>query len=96
MKRLPNDSTPYRVITDITSRCDRAEVSRTNILGLRHVAAMLALEAVDDPYLVQQRLGHSHVSVTLGIYGYSRKSESVVSEKLDNLLGSDAYSSGSS
>jgi integrase len=41
---------------------------------------------VDDPYLVQKRLGHSHVSVTLGIYGYSRKDESEVGIQMDKLL----------
>lgn len=41
-----------------------------HIHGLRHVLAMLALEAVGDPYLVQQRLGHANVGITSRIYGY--------------------------
>jgi integrase len=67
--------------------CNRADVPVINIHGLRHVAAMLALEATGDPYLVQQRLGHSHISVTLGIYGYSPRNETVVASRVDDLLG---------
>jgi integrase len=70
----------------LLSLCQRAGVPTINVHGLRHVAAMLALEAVNDPYLVQKRLGHSHVSVTLGIYGYSRKDESEVRSQMDKLL----------
>jgi integrase len=76
----------------LKSLCNRAEVRRMNVHGLRHVAAMLALEAVDDPYLVQKRLGHSHISVTLGIYGYSSKNESEVGSQMDSLLDSDSDS----
>ncbi|MEZ4522226.1 MAG: site-specific integrase, partial [Thermomicrobiales bacterium] len=66
--------------------CDEAGVPRINIHGLRHVAAMLAFEAVDDIYLVQQRLGHSHVGVTLAVYGYPARNESVVAPEIDRLL----------
>ena len=73
--------------THLASMCDRAGVPRTNVHGLRHIAAMLALEAVDDPYLVQKRLGHSHISVTLGIYGYTTKNESQIGSQMDKLFG---------
>jgi integrase len=72
----------------LSSLCQRAEVRRMNVHGLRHVAAMLALEAVNDPYLVQKRLGHSHISVTLGIYGYTSRDESEVGSQMDRLLDS--------
>jgi integrase len=66
--------------------CQRSGVPIVNVHGLRHVAAMLALEATGDAYLVQQRLGHSHISVTLGIYGYTPRQGSTVATDLDRLL----------
>ena len=38
--------------------------------GLRHTAATLMLAAGVNPKVVQQRLGHAHVSVTLGTYAH--------------------------
>ena len=67
--------------------CDGAGVRRLHIHGLRHVAAMLALEAVGDPYLVQQRLGHADVGITLRIYGYPAKKEREFAVGVDRLLG---------
>jgi integrase len=66
--------------------CRKAGVPRINVHGLRHVAAMLALEATGDAYLVQRRLGHSHIGVTLAIYGYSARKEEVVAPSLNALL----------
>jgi integrase len=66
--------------------CEKSQVPIINLHGLRHVAAMLALEATGDAYLVQQRLGHSHVTTTLGIYGYPARPEATVSEAMDQLL----------
>jgi integrase len=63
-----------------------AEVPYINVHGLRHVHAMLALEATKDPYAVQRRLGHSHVSVTLGVYGYSRRGDDATAAAIDGLL----------
>ena len=65
---------------------DVARVRHINPHGLRHVAAMLALEATGDAYLVQQRLGHSNVNITLGIYGYPGKPEDSVATGVDRLL----------
>jgi integrase len=66
--------------------CEKSKVPLINLHGLRHVAAMLALEATGDAYLVQQRLGHSHVSTTIGIYGYPARAESAVGDALDRML----------
>ncbi|CCF85484.1 tyrosine-type recombinase/integrase [Nitrolancea hollandica] len=79
----PDHLRPYLI-----TRCDQAGVPRLHLHGLRHVAAMLALEAVGDAYLVQQRLGHSHVTVTLGIYGYPARKEAVIASAVDELLKS--------
>ena len=48
---------------------------------------MLSLEVTDDPYVVQRRLGHANVGVTLGIYGYSNRDDREVADELDTLLG---------
>ena len=77
--------------TDLRERmvllCQRANVPFVNIHGLRHVHAMMALEATKDPYLVQQRLGHSNVSVTLTIYGYPAHDEAQIANELDKKFG---------
>jgi integrase len=70
----------------LDAMCREAGVTRINVHGLRHVAAMLALAASGDAYLVQQRLGHSHIGVTLAVYGYSARNESSVAPALDRLL----------
>jgi integrase len=36
--------------------------------GLRHSAATFLIASGINPRVVQQRLGHAHVSVTLGLY----------------------------
>lgn len=77
---------PTRLRKYLRTLCDKAEVPYVNVHGLRHVAAMLALEATGDPYAVQRRLGHSNVNVTIGIYGYSARDDSQVASALDRLL----------
>lgn len=66
--------------------CEIAGVPPINIHGLRHVHAMLALKAINDPYLLQRRLGHSHVRVTLEIYGYTDRDEGGLAGVIDRLL----------
>ena len=81
-----NPPTDRHILDALNDLCKVARVPRLHVHGLRHVAAMLALEATGDIYLVQQRLGHSHVNVTLGIYGYPSRSEAAVAPALDRLL----------
>jgi integrase len=38
--------------------------------GLRHAWATLALERGIHPRVVQERLGHSTIAITLGIYSH--------------------------
>lgn len=80
---------PGVVNRELKRLCDEAQVPVLTPHGLRHVQAMLALKATRDPYVVQRRLGHSHVSVTLGIYGYSLDQDDTVSQALDQLLSPD-------
>jgi integrase len=66
--------------------CKRAGVPVINIHGLRHVSAQLALAASGDIHAVKQRLGHSTVAVTLGLYGYALSSDAEVAGQLETLL----------
>src|SRR5205814_4434780 len=43
---------------------------RLTLKGLRHTWATLALETGVHPRVVQERLGHSTIAITLGIYSH--------------------------
>ncbi|HLI43430.1 MAG TPA: tyrosine-type recombinase/integrase, partial [Acidimicrobiales bacterium] len=47
-----------------------ASLPRIRLHDTRHTAATLMLAAGVNPKVVQEMLGHSHVSITLGIYGH--------------------------
>jgi integrase len=70
----------------LSQMCAEAGVPRINIHGLRHVAAVLALRAINDVHAVQRRLGHSHVSVTMGIYAYATRDDAEVADGVGRLL----------
>lgn len=98
LSRQPRDSTDvFRCVNgsvpshtnlrrSLLRLCEAAGVPPINPHGLRHVHAMLALDAGIDPYALQRRLGHSHVNVTLGIYGYSLTKDADVSRVFDQLM----------
>lgn len=67
--------------------CERAEVPVINIHGLRHVHAHLSMEATQDIYAVQRRLGHSNIHITLATYGYSKREDAELVDRLELLLG---------
>lgn len=71
---------------ELTRLCSEAQVPRLSPHGLRHVHAALVYRATRDPFLTQRRLGHSHVSTTLGIYGYSMDGDETVAKEVDRLL----------
>lgn len=48
-----------------------ANVRRISIHGLRHTSATLLLKAGVAPHVVQQRLGHKRIEMTLGIYAHA-------------------------
>jgi integrase len=78
--------TPHNLRRDLHALCAKADVPPINIHGLRHVAATMALKISRDPYAVQRRLGHSHVSVTVGIYGYGTSDDAELANALGELL----------
>jgi len=47
-----------------------AGVRRIKLHGLRHTSAALLLQAGVAPHVVQRRLGHKRIEMTLGIYGH--------------------------
>jgi integrase len=61
---------PERVSREFDRRVERWELPRITLHGLRHTWATLALESGVHPRVVQERLGHSTIAVTLGIYSH--------------------------
>ena len=61
---------PNRITEQFTRLAARAMLRHIRLHDLRHTYATLALEAGIHPRVVQEQLGHSHVSVTLGIYSH--------------------------
>jgi integrase len=47
-----------------------AGVRLITLHGLRHISATLLLKALVPPQVVQQRLGHKRIEMTLGIYAH--------------------------
>lgn len=61
---------PTRITEQFNRLSARAGLPHIRLHDLRHTYATLALEAGIHPRVVQEQLGHSHVSVTLGIYSH--------------------------
>lgn len=61
---------PQRVTEWFRDHCDELDLPRIGVHGLRHTAATWMIARGDSPKLVQQRLGHSHVSTTLALYSH--------------------------
>lgn len=62
--------TPDAVSATFTRRLTRYELPGLTLHGLRHTWATLALEQGIHPRVVQERLGHSTIAITLGIYSH--------------------------
>ena len=64
-----------------------AGVRRIKFHGLRHTSATLMLSAVVPPHVVQRRLGHSKIEMTLGIYSHVLPGQQAdAAERLATLL----------
>lgn len=61
---------PERVSTEFDRRVDKWQLPRITVHGLRHTWATLALRAGVHPKVVQERLGHSTIGITLGTYSH--------------------------
>jgi integrase len=66
----------------------RAELPRIRFHDLRHTAATLLLRAGVHPKVVQERLGHAQIAMTLDTYSHVLPSiQREAAGKLDELLG---------
>ncbi|MBS45233.1 MAG: hypothetical protein CMH83_19090 [Nocardioides sp.] len=61
---------PTRITEQFRRLTRRAGLRHIRLHDLRHTYATLALEAGIHPRVVQEQLGHSHVSITLDIYSH--------------------------
>lgn len=61
---------PDAVSSAFVRRTARYRLPRLTLKGLRHTWATLALERGVHPRVVQERLGHSTIAITLGIYSH--------------------------
>ncbi len=61
---------PDAVSAAFVRRVCRAGLPSLTLKGLRHTWATLALERGVHPRVVQERLGHSTIAITLGIYSH--------------------------
>jgi integrase len=50
--------------------CIRAEIPHRAFHALRHTHATVLLSAGVNPKVVQERLGHADIKMTLGTYGH--------------------------
>jgi integrase len=74
----------YRHFIETTQK---NQLPKIRFHDLRHTAATLMLNEGVHPKVVQERLGHSSISITLDVYSHVLPSmQEIVSEKLDNLL----------
>lgn len=61
---------PNTVSDAFLRRVSRYGLPRLTLHGLRHTWATLALEDGVHPRVVQERLGHATIAITLGIYSH--------------------------
>lgn len=61
---------PEHFWREFVTRCDRYGVPRIALHDLRHTHATLALHEGIHPRIVQERLGHSTISITLDVYSH--------------------------
>lgn len=84
------DGTPYRPdsLTQKWERfTERNNLPHIKLHGLRHTNATAMIAAGISPKVVQQRLGHADVSITLNTYTHVLPSmDKEAAEKIDNIL----------
>jgi integrase len=86
---------PERFSEAFTSRSKKAALPIIRLHDLRHTWATLALEAGVHPKVVQERLGHANISVTLDIYSHvSTSVHSDAADKVASIIFGVADSNG--
>ena len=76
---------PERFTRTFEIEAGRAGLPRIRLHDLRHTWATLALASGEHPKVVQERLGHANVSITLDIY--SHVSEGLHGAAADRVAG---------
>ena len=80
---------PQRVTADFRRVAEALGLPLIGVHGLRHTAAMWLIASGVNPRVVQQRLGHADVSVTLGLYTHVLPGHDVdAAEALGRAIGS--------
>jgi integrase len=82
---------PDRFSRGFTEKVGRMAIKRIRLHDLRHTWATIALQAGVHPKVVQERLGHSHISITLAIYSHVIPSmHTDAAERVANLVKQQA------
>jgi integrase len=61
---------PQTITRWFKNHCTAAGLPTIGVHGLRHTAATWLISSGESPKVVSQRLGHSHVSITLQLYSH--------------------------
>lgn len=78
---------PRNLIREFKKIISGAGLPDINLHGLRHSHASLLLASGVNPKLVQERLGHASIALTLSTYSHSIPSlQYQVAEKLDEVM----------
>ena len=88
-----SDGAPYGP-SSITRKVRRFQkkynLPAASVHEMRHTNASLLCESGVDPVTIKERLGHSDISTTLGIYTHATKTmEQRAAEKVDDLINTD-------
>lgn len=79
---------PERVSRVFQSRAKRYGLPVIRVHDCRHTFATLALEAGVHPKVVQERLGHANISITMDLYSHvSPAMQSDAAQRVANLIG---------
>lgn len=68
--RSATPSTPETVSRSFKEFVEKLDLPAIRLHDLRHTWATLALSAGVHPKVVQERLGHANVSITLNVYSH--------------------------
>ena len=68
--RLGAGLPPFCVNQNLKRFCKDAKVRVITVHGLRHTSATLLLAAGVPPHVVQRRLGHKKIEMTLNLYAH--------------------------